>query len=69
MDTKKIQTPKVKKEKKIVKKELDGKEVYQNPSMKYQVRELTDGTVMLYVRRDQKLLVRLLPAIGNPKAI
>jgi NADH:ubiquinone oxidoreductase subunit D len=54
--------------KKEVKKELEGKEVYLPASGKYQVRELANGSLMVYIKRDTKILVRLLPAIGNPKA-
>jgi len=54
---------------KKVKKEFEGKEAFIPASGSYQIRELPDGTVMVYVKRTQKLLIRLMPVIGNPKAI
>ena len=53
--------------KKIVKKELEGKETYLPKDGNYQIRILDNGTLMVYIKRSQKILVRLMPAIGNPK--
>ena len=69
MTTKTISVKKIKEAKKVVKKELEGKEVYLPTSGSYQVRELSNGTLMIYIKRGQKILVRMQPAIGNPKAI
>ena len=60
---------KPKEAKKVIKKDLEGNEVYVPKDGNYQVRKLENGTLMVYIKRSQKILVRLMPAIGNPEAL
>lgn len=50
-------------EKKVVKKDLEGKVEYLNSTGNYQIRMMDNGTLIVYIKRSQKILVRLLPAM------
>lgn len=64
-----VKENKVPEVKKVKIKDLSGKQVFAGQNGNYHVRVLEDkdNTLMVYIKRGQKILVRLLPAMPkNP---